>query len=149
MFRKFNWGWGIALFYSAFVVFMMFMVWECNQMKTQMVTDNYYGKELKYQEQLDKIRRSNSLGGPLRWMVNKKSVRLTFPVEVRNKNIKANILFYRPDNSANDFNVSCFVDSSGSYTVSSEKFRHGEYRMQVDWMAGNKTYYNEGVINID
>src|SRR5581483_2940951 len=111
MFRKFHWGWGIGVFYSAFVVFMLFMVWRSTQMKTDLVTADYYGKELKYQEQLDKMKRSNSLGEPLRWLVKRNAVTLDFPQSVKDKKVEAAILFYRPDNSLRDFTVNCEADT--------------------------------------
>lgn len=119
-------------------------------MKTELVTTDYYGKELKYQEQLDKMKRSNILNQPLSWTVmNKKEVKLNFPSDVKGKDVKARILFYRPDNSLRDFNISCQADSTGVCIVSSDKFRHGAYKMEVDWSAGKETYYTEGVININ
>ena len=149
MFKKINWGWGIALFYGGFVLFMLFMVWCTSLMQPELVTADYYGKELKYQEQLDKIKRTNILREPLKWTVINNKVMLNFPNDIKGKNATANILFYRPDNSLRDFNVTCNADSAGVCVVSSKKFRHGVYKMQVDWSAGKETYYNEGVIKIN
>ena len=149
MLKKFNWGWGIAIFYSSFVLFMLFMVWRSTQLKTEMVTPDYYAKELKYQEQLDKMSRANSLAQPLQWTVKNKNVSFQFPASLNGKPIKAEVFFYRPNSSANDFTTQCTADSLGYCQVSSEKFKRGVYKMQVDWSAGNETYYNEGVININ
>jgi hypothetical protein len=149
MFKKFNWGWGIAIFYSSFVVFMLLLVWYSTKMKTELVTADYYNKELKYQEQLDKIKRAGKLSEPVRWTVENNKVTLSFPTEVKTKNAKAEVLFYRPNSSAGDFNVSCVADSTGTCQISSEKFRHGVYKIEVDWSADNNTYYTEGVINMN
>ena len=149
MFKKFIWGWGIALFYSSFVVFMLFMVWCTNLMKTELVTEDYYGKELKFQEQLDKMKRANVLSQPVNWTVQNNSVKLNFPGDVKGKDVKAKVLFYRPDNSLRDFNVSCQPDSMGVCVINSDKFHHGVYKIEVDWSAGKETYYTEGVININ
>ncbi len=149
MFKKFNWGWGIALFYSSFVVFMLFMVWCSTQMKTELVTTDYYGEELKYQLLLDKMKRSNTLSEPLSWTVADRKVKINFPADVKGKPVKADVLFYRADNSRHDFSVSCTGDSTGSCIIASQKFEHGAYKIKVDWSAGNETYYKEGVININ
>jgi len=149
MFKKFNWGWGIALFYSSFVIFMLFMVWCSTQMRTELVTADYYGEELKYQTLLDKMKRSNTLSEPLSWSVSERKVKLNFPNDVRGKNVKAEVLFYRADNSLRDFSVSCSADSAGTCVIASQKFEHGAYKMKVDWSADKETYYKEGVININ
>jgi nitrogen fixation protein FixH len=149
MFKKFNWGWGIAIFYSGFVAFMLFMVWRSTKMTPDMVTSDYYGKELKYQEQINKMQRSNALSQPMSWSVNNHTVKLSFPRDVKGKEVKAQILFYRPDNSKRDFNITCGADSLGTCVITSDKFSKGVYKMEVDWSAGKETYYNEGVININ
>lgn len=146
--KKFNWGWGIALFYTSFVVFMLYMVWRANNEKVEMVTENYYNKELVFQKQLDKENRTSQLHEKLEWQVGNKQVKLQFP-QTKGANVKAQILFYRPDDSTKDFTVNITCDSTGSSVVQSEKFEKGRYRMQVDWSEGGETYYNESVININ
>ena len=132
-----------------YVAFMLFMVWQSTVMKTELVTADYYGKELKYQEQLNKMQRASGLGDTISWTVNSHQVLLNFPKAVAGKTVKADILFYKPDNSLRDFNISCHPDSTGSCLIASEKFHHGVYKMEIDWSAGNQTYYTEGVININ
>jgi len=45
--------------------------------------------------------------------------------------------------------VNCKADSTGVCVVSSDKFVHGAYRIEVDWTADKETYYKEGVVNIN
>ena len=149
MLNKFHWGWRVTAFYTGFVIFMLFMVYQSTQMKTELVTADYYGKELKYQQQLDKIKRANQLSEPLYWNVEKNTVQLSFPKDVKGKKVNAEVTFYRPDNVARDFNVNCQADSMGVCIIKSEKFHHGAYQMQIDWSDGNATYYKEGTININ
>lgn len=147
--KKFNWGWGIALFYSGFVVFMLALVYTASQHKVDMVTEDYYKKELSYQQHIDKLNTTQKLKQQLQWTVNSQSVMLSFPAEVAHSNIKGEVVFYRPSNSAEDFTVPITVDSSGIVTVQSQKFKKGVYRMQIDWSAGDIAYYNEGIVNIN
>jgi hypothetical protein len=147
--KKFNWGWGIAIFYSVFVIFMMGMVWRASHEDTDMVTENYYNKELVFQKLLDKENRANQLPLQLQWKVSDKKVTLKFPESKSAKNVKAQILFYRPSDSSKDFTVDITPDSTGNSVVESDKFVKGQYRMQVDWSAGGETYFNEGVIKMN
>ncbi|MFN8299065.1 MAG: FixH family protein [Chitinophagales bacterium] len=149
MFKKFNWGWGIALVYGAFVVFMLTLVYRSTQTKEELVTEDYYGKELKYQEQIDKQKRAESFKQPLQWKVENHQVQLTFPAEVTGKPVKADVTFYRPNDSKLDFNVSCTPDASGICAIASDKFAKGTYKMQVEWNADGVSYYNEGQINMN
>ncbi len=149
MIKKFNWGWGIALVYTVFVAFMLVMVWLANRQTVDLVTSDYYSKELKYQDQLDKMKNANALGEPLVCTVDAKKVSVKFPEKLSGKQIKADILFYRPNNSANDFSVSCTPDASGSCQIQSDKFAPGKYKMQVEWSADGVAYYTENEININ
>jgi hypothetical protein len=62
---------------------MLLMVWRSTQLKTELVTEDYYGEELRYQEQLDRMNRSNKLKNPLSWTVTGKSVELDFPDDLK------------------------------------------------------------------
>lgn len=149
MFKKFNWGWGIALVYGTFVLFMLALVYRSTLTREELVTEDYYGKELKYQEQIDKQKRADSFKQPLQWKVENRKVELTFPSEVAGKQVKADVMFYRPNNSKQDFNVSCAPNASGICAIASDKFEKGVYKIQVEWSADGVAYYNEGQINID
>lgn len=143
-----NWGWRIVLLYSGFVILMMFLVWKTTTVNDDLVTPDYYAKELKYQDHLDKQKRTFALKEPLMWDVKGKKVALKFPSEVLNKNVKAKIVFYSPAEAKKDFEVSCSPDSTGLCQVVSEKFQNGVYQMKIDWSADGVGYYNEGTINI-
>ena len=146
--EKINWGWRIVILYGSFVVLILFMVWKTTTVKDDLVTPDYYAKELKFQDQVDKQKRTHSLKEQPSWNVIGNKVAIMFPVEMVAKNIKAEILFYNASEAKSDFTVSCSPDSTGLCQVSSEKFKHGVYEMKIDWSAGGVSYYNEGTINI-
>jgi hypothetical protein len=143
-----NWGWRIALLYSGFVVLMLFLVWKTTTVKDDLVTSDYYAKELRYQEQIDKRNRANKLKEPTRWTVKGKEVEIVFPHEVRAKKVNADILFYNPAQAKRDVKISCSADTAGVCLVTSPNLLPGVYQMQIEWTAGGIAYYNEGTINI-
>lgn len=146
MLKKFNWGWGIALTYTSFAVFILFMVYKSSLKTVELVTPDYYAKELKYQERIDQIANTKNLQTPLKWEVNGREVLLTFPEEA-STNASAKILFYKPNSSQKDVMVECKADTDGKSIVASEKLESGMYQMQIEWQAGNISYYNESTIN--
>jgi len=149
MFSKINWGWKIVILYSAFVVMILTLVYKSTQNKIEIVTPDYYQKELAYQSQIDKEQRTQHLKEQLHWQVNGKQVHLKFPAEVAGKNVKAEILFYRANDSNQDFTMNALADSTGSCLVTSDKFEKGVYQMQIDWTAEGVSYYNKATININ
>mgnify|MGYP003351831803 CR=1 FL=1 len=57
--KNINWGWRIVMLYGGFVVLILFLVYKTTTVKDDLVTPDYYAKELKYQEQLDKQKRTH------------------------------------------------------------------------------------------
>ncbi len=147
--KKFNWGWGIGIFYVWFVVAMLSLVYMASQESIEFVTTDYYSKELDYQGHIDRVNRTSALAQPLQWQVNSKQIKFKFPVGKGNTDIKADILFYRPSDSKKDFSLTVIADSLGEAVIVSDKLQPGVYRMQIDWEAGSESYYNESIININ
>lgn len=148
MLKKFNWGWGIAIFYSAFAMLILMMVYKSTQNKVELVTPDYYAQELKFQERINQIENAKKLQQPLKWEVSGKQITLSFP-EMASANAKAKILFYKPNNSAKDVQVECVADAYGKCVVTSEKLEAGVYQMQIEWQANDVAYYNEATINFN
>jgi hypothetical protein len=146
--NKINWGWRIAILYLSFVFFILFMVFRAQQESIELVTTDYYAKELKYQEQLDKMNRANALAEPLQWNVDASGITLLFPIEQAQKGVKANVLLYCPSNSKNDFAVDITVDEQGKYFIPASKLNSAVYQLQIEWQAADVSYYNEGTIKI-
>jgi hypothetical protein len=146
---KINWGWRIAMLYIGFLALMLFLVYKTTLIKDDLVSKDYYTKELKFQEQLDKQRRTKQLFTPLTWHVEGRNIGLQFPDEVRDKKVNATILFYKANDARQDFSVYCSPDSNGLCTLPTQNLSKGAYQMQIDWKAGDISYYNEGTVNIE
>lgn len=58
---KFNWGLGITLVMTGFVGFMAFLAYECTQIPSYLVREDYYEASLKTDEVLAAQRRGASL----------------------------------------------------------------------------------------
>lgn len=58
---KLSWGTGIAIFYSVFVIVLVFVVVKSTSIDNALVTDDYYKKDLEYQTQIDKQVNSQGL----------------------------------------------------------------------------------------
>lgn len=148
MLKRINWGWRIAALYTSFVVFILYMVYRSVNMKTELVTQNYYEEELSYQTHIDKINRTKNLPEQLQWTVTDKSIAFNFPKQFQGKPVKANIFFYCPSGSKNDVKLKC-ESSNGSCEVPTADITSGAYQMKIDWSSPEGEFYNEGFININ
>ena len=64
---KISWGTGIAATYIIFVLATLGMTYAMMTKNVDLVSTNYYEKEIKYQEQIDKINNTSGLNDKLKF----------------------------------------------------------------------------------
>lgn len=145
---KLNWGSGIAIFYTAFVLVMIFMVYKSTTYDHSLVVDNYYEKDLNYPAHLEKIKNARALEKDLQ--VSKDStgtfIRFMFPAELQKPT--GEILFYRASDSSKDLKVPIMVDESNNMNIRHEMFDAGQWTIKVEWQAEGTAYYKEQQITM-
>ena len=139
---KFNWGSGIAIFYTLFVVIMVFMVVRASQTDINMVQDNYYDQDLNY-EQFRKSRQNGMQDGVLaiNYRSEVKNVAIQFPQD--EKNIRGSVQFYRPSDQGLDKSMDISLDEKNLMEVAVDKFPAGYWKVVVKWDISGKSYYRE------
>lgn len=145
---KFNWGWGIAVFYSAFVLFLIGNVVFSFFQRTDLVTENYYNEELAYQQTIHKAERAKRLGGNLNIAQGASTIAIQFPEELRGKKIEGNVLLYRPADASADRKFKLNVNDNNFQVIDSRQLAKGLWVIKIDWSDGDSTYYNEEKVNI-
>jgi len=138
-----NWGIRITILYTAFVVLIGTMVYLSMQQKVDLVADDYYQQELKFQQKLDRENRSNALSEQPAVKINAAKLSVVFPPAFKTQKISGSIRFFRPSDSSKDFNVDIATDSAATQSVALGKFVHGLYQAQLSWSAGGNEYYSE------
>lgn len=145
---KFNWGTGITLFYVSFMFTMIYMVYQSTQTDRNLVIENYYEKDLQYQSHLDKVANTSTLEKDLGIFQNQdeRYLRFAFPKEV--KDVKGDILFYRPSDSSKDFNAKIEINEHNELRIPTEEMQSGIWKVKVNWEGDNTPFYKEATIQI-
>jgi nitrogen fixation protein FixH len=142
-----SWGKGIILVFILFVGGIGVMVYKSMSKNVDLVASNYYEKELKYQEQINKINNTNALAVPLKVTVNAESIELEYPPAVSH-DITGEVAFYRPSDSKNDFKIPVKTDNDNKQVISTTSLRKGMWKLKVNWKSGGKDYFNEEKVMI-
>jgi hypothetical protein len=145
---KIGWGTKIAILYIGFVLLIGTMVTMCFNQKIDLVSDDYYDKELVFQNRINEMNNSNSLTENIKHQVDQKGVQLNFPKQFENEKISGEILFFRPSDNKKDFKVSIELNDNSQQFISRNSLSKGMYKMQISWKTANKNYYNEETIVI-
>jgi len=142
--NKMNWGKKIAIVYLSFVGFMGFLVWKCLQQDDiHLVSQDYYQKELAYQDNIDKMNNTNQLSSELKfnYQTDKQLVSLDFPKESIGSTGEIN--FYRPSDARKDFAVKLDIASVENQSIPVSKLDRGLWVVKVTWNKDGKGYYKE------
>jgi len=140
---KINWGLGIALFYSLFVVVFVFLTWKSTTYDNSLVDKDYYQKDLAYQKHYDKLVNAKSLDIDLKIieLPQKQEIGFYFPSTLGKAS--GQIHFFCPSNSAADFKIRVETNTEATQFVPVEGLKKGLWKVKVDWQANGQAFYKE------
>jgi len=145
---KWNWGYGLAAFYTIFVGALVFQVWKSTQYDHALVSDHYYEDDINYQEHYDKLVNTRQLKTDLLILEDqdRQLVKLHFPATLGTP--QGEVRFFCPSAGDQDVVVDVRTDDRGIQLVSTEDLKPGLWRVKVDWEAGGIPYYKEEVVQL-
>jgi hypothetical protein len=138
-----NWGTKIAIFYTTFVVVILSAVVKSTFHRWDLVTEDYYGEEIKYQTQIDKMNNTKALGQQPTMQVEGQTIKVAFPEQLLTSNIIGKINFYKPSDKALDFEAAISLDKQGKQYITPTITQKGKYTAQLNWTVNGIDYYKE------
>lgn len=128
--------------YAVFVAGMLFLAFKSSKQNIELVTEDYYAKELVYQQKIDQSKRTAALSEPVAVNVINHTLTINFPKDFSTKNIEGVATLYCPADEKKDINQKFRVtDSAVSITVPNEY--HGLHYVKINWSAEGVDYYYE------
>lgn len=137
-----NWGYKILFVYALFVAGIMLMVFKSSNQKMDLVTSDYYTKELKYQQHIDELNRTQQLKGQVECKVEANKVVVVFPADFSGKKLTGGIEFYCPSDKDKDINRSFSIQDAPLELSLPEGYR-GTFDIHLNWEAEGLHYYFE------
>ena len=143
-----NWGYRIAIGFTTFCLITIGVTVYLMMQKVDIVTDNYYEKELKYQEQLDKVARTRALKETMEITNTGKELIIKFP-NIPDKNQSKDLIsLYRPSDDSKDVKIPVLTDTSRTQVVSVDRLTKGYWKVKINWTSGGSEYYYESIFNL-
>lgn len=140
---KFSWGTGLLIFIILFIAAVIgFFVFSSSQ-KFILVEEDYYEKEIVFQQHIDKINRTRQLAEKITIEQNDKILKLQVPRSYPPDSVEGTLHFYRPSDSRLDVFIPFKPDTSGLQQVDMEQLRPGKYILKMDWQMDGLGYYDE------
>jgi FixH len=142
-----NWGHKIIVVYIVFVAGMLFLAYKSSTQNIELVTGDYYAKELVYQQKIDQAKRAALLSAPVDIKINHHELAIIFPKDFTAKKITGEVTLYCPSDEKKDMHQQFTVtDSAVSITVPGNY--RGLHYVKINWSAGDVNYYYEQKIII-
>ena len=142
-----NWGTKILIVYIAFVAGIVFMVVKSSTQNTDLVTTDYYAKELKYQDKIDEIKRVSALSAPLQYRISDNALIVSFPKDFAGKKLVGDAVLYCPSDEKKDIKKT-FTVLDEVLELAIPAGSKGLYELHISWQDGGVTYYFEKKIFI-
>lgn len=143
-----SWGYRVTFITAGFVCFMSFMVISAFRQNFDLVAEDYYGKELKFQGQIEKHANHLEMKEQVICKVSDSTLRIEFPKTIAQHTITGDVLFFRPSDLKMDVKQSISCSDEGVQEFPIELFSKGHYQVQIDYASGGKKYYCEQDIMI-
>lgn len=138
--KGFNWGHGITVFYLIFVAAVVSVLIASFSVDHSLVADDYYAKDLAYQEQYNKAKKYlDAKQGDVKVKVLSEEESLEIYFSSSNA-VEGKVHFYRPSDQRKDFTVEIVEKEIKFSTLSLER---GNWILKIEWIEAGETYYCE------
>jgi hypothetical protein len=145
--KNINWGHKIIIVYGVFVLGTLFMVYQSTLQKFDLVQNDYYAAELKYQEVIDASARAKAIGGDLVVKQAKDSIVLLLPSFFNGVKVKGKAqLYYAADKQQDqhfDFET---INAFAAFKIG--QYKKGNYTIKLELIKLGVRYYYEQKIYI-
>ena len=144
---KIGWGWKIGLLYGGFVVMMVGLVVASSRQNVDLVSNDYYVDEIKYQGVLDASKNEAGLAGAITVHADSGKVVIEFPAEFDKSIIKGNVVFYAANNKDWDRDMGISVNDN-KMIVPRSGLQRALYQLKVTYSVDGKEYYYQTQIDL-
>lgn len=146
---KINWGTSIVIAFGLFIAFILYFIISMSVNKKydhDFVTEDYYKKELAYQEMKEKIEKTESLQMSVQVYSSSEGVWLTFPDKITEE-IFGTVSFYRPSDQKRDFRIPLNVKDK-QMLIPMHVLSAGRWNVDVSYTVGKEEFLSTEKIDI-
>ena len=139
--RRSLWPVAIIGYFVAGITFLVcYIVWASHQ-REDLVSENYYETEIRYQRQIDLMKQSQQFDAlPI---VTYAGARHSIVISLPEKQAGATgqVHLYRPSDARLDRNLPLAPDGQGVQHLDAKPLAGGLWKVRVQWSAGGREYF--------
>lgn len=135
----------IVVVFVSFASFIGYFVYRSTSHRIDLVSQNYYQNELRFQEQIDQEKNGNLLGDDFQIIHDKQSLTLQLP---KGKEAKGTVVFMRPADKLLDFSLAIDNKENHQQRINLSDLKTGLWKVKVYFEIAEKKYYKEKMITL-
>jgi len=145
------WMWSLI---GSIVVFMLFFlgfaIWTF-QTDVELMYDNYYDKDVVYEEQIRRIERTDALTHRpiVKYKHATETMLINFPVQLGHVKPAGQVLLFRPADLHKDRTFPLELVGDTLQVISMPHLEKGLWRAKLDWTSGGIEYYLEQMFMVN
>ncbi len=140
--RRNLWPTAIIGFFVVAIIFLgSFIAWAMRQ-REDLVSADYYDREVLYQRQLDSMNRSQLLAAQavVTFEPARQVIVITLPAE-QTRGATGHIQLYRPSDARLDREVPLALTAEGIQRLDTRELREGLWKVRVKWKVGGEEFF--------
>lgn len=138
---KLNWGTSIVIAMCCFIGFIMFFVVQMlsSTNDQDLVTENYYHKELTIQDDIDKVTNGAELVGDFSLENTKDGLIINFPTSIDFNKVEGEVFMYRPSDKQKDFSFPIQLKKH-KLLIPAQFLEKGRWNVMLDFTVDGKAF---------
>lgn len=148
---KWNWGTGIVIGMAAFIIFILQYVIRVqidDKYDNELVTTDYYQKEIHIDENYNAENNALKLGENLNIKVIENGISINFPEEWKSNNINGTISLYRPSDQKLDHSLPIQLTDSNNLLIPKNLLAGGRWDISLSFNYENTSYLKKETLNL-
>lgn len=137
------WPVAIVVFFACFILASVGFVVYSTFHGVDLVSADYYEQEIRYQEQMERVARTQAIRAEVRvsYDPTQQRITLTLPSDHAGRQPTGQIHLYRPSSAQLDRHVDLDVNALGHQALDARALATGLWRVRVSWTVGQTQYY--------
>lgn len=145
---KLHAGHAVIVVMAIFILIMTQFMVRAYQNQESLVAEDYYAKEIRYQEQIDKLHNTSALEEAVRIEALPGRLVIDFPQAMHGQAITGELFLMRPSDARSDLRIPVVADANGRFTVDTGEQLKGAYTVQLEWQSGGTAYLTEDNVHL-
>lgn len=136
------WPTSIVVFFALAITFIItFIAWAVRQ-REDLVSADYYEREVRYQSQLDTLNRSQAIATRtvITFELAEQTIVINLP-EAKTAGATGSIHLYRPSDARLDQELPLTLSADGTQRLDAKQLRDGLWKVRVKWNANGQDYF--------